>query len=65
MYPVRRVEITIKIKRVIPILRVFGINNTIIANIIILKTSPLSVTYCITMSKVGFPTFSEKYKITL
>jgi hypothetical protein len=64
MYPVRRVEITIRIKRVIPTLRVFGINNTIIANIIMLKTSPLSVTYCIKMSRVGFPTFSEIKKIT-
>jgi hypothetical protein len=59
------VEITIKIISVIPTLRVFGIINIKIPNINIVKASPVSVTYCITRSSVGFPTFSEKNKITL
>jgi hypothetical protein len=56
---------TIRIKSVIPTLRVLGISNTMIAKTIMLKTSPLSVTYCIKISRVGFPTFSEMKRIML
>src|SRR3989338_6073089 len=63
MYPVSRVDKTIKIIKVIPILLVFLIKSINTPKPSIQIVSPLSVMNCMAISRVGFPTLSATKEI--